>query len=434
MKKPIDKDRYIFNKKCLLIILYIFYSQNINYKNILFRSFGFQFDPTCNFKIILNSSEKIHKYVTHIFADLKKVSLEDNDKTGSINVFKCTKILNSEMYIPKHSLNVYFDEVNFLIVGYLEDNFIELSLHKKTDSVFKEELLSFLNNNKAIKNTYVNSFIEYLIKLYSYMLPVDLVLGAGINIEYGAKDWKGLVNSLNNEFYDGEEELIKEIKHYIGKELFVSSKVLKTCGFDAYDSLNAELYLFDEAKSFNDPLSTLSSVVNYIKRHDKTTVITYNYDTNLEYLCKKRGVLYNTVYDESAFLIKEAKVDIFHVHGLLPFEKNKEEKFTSSVIFNEADYFFLYNNPYSWNIAKQLHDFIFNTNILIGISLTDPNMKRLLELGTNNLGFNFIFMKKEKGFNEQTFKDVTNYFFTYDLITIWVDEYREIDKWLELLD
>ncbi|MDD7548982.1 MAG: hypothetical protein SPK92_04130, partial [Bacilli bacterium] len=75
----------------------------------------------------------------------------------------------------------------------------------------------------------------------------------------------------------------------------------------------------------------------------------------------------------------------------------------------------------------------FNECIFIGISLTDPNMKRLLELASNYFKFNFIFMKREKGFSEKTFIDVTNYFFTYDLITIWIDEYEEIGSYLEMI-
>ena len=58
-------------------------------------------------------------------------------------------------------------------------------------------------------------------------------------------------------------------------------------------------------------------------------------------------------------------------------------------------------------------------------------MKRLLELARNYLKFNFIFIKKEADFSEKTYRDVTNYMFNYDLITIWIDEYAEIRKWLE---
>ena len=97
---------------------------------------------------------------------------------------------------------------------------------------------------------------------------------------------------------------------------------------------------------------------------------------------------------------------------------------------NPTEYFNLYNNPYTWNISKQLHDFTFNACIFIGISLTDPNMKRLLELSKNPLKFNFIFLKKEKDYKESVFKDLTNYYFTYDLIPIWVNEFNEIGDYL----
>ena len=60
-------------------------------------------------------------------------------------------------------------------------------------------------------------------------------------------------------------------------------------------------------------------------------------------------------------------------------------------------------------------------------------MKRLLELANNYLKFNFIFMRREKDFDQKVYRDVTNYFFTYDLITIWVDEFSEIDEWLKLI-
>ncbi|MGN1278772.1 MAG: SIR2 family protein, partial [Candidatus Onthovivens sp.] len=200
-----------------------------------------------------------------------------------------------------------------------------------------------------------------------------------------------------------------------------------------YKSLNKELYLFDEAKSFNDLNSTLYKCVDYLEKHPYTNVITYNYDTNLEYLLKKRGIKYTSVYDENSFVNKEALTTIFHVHGLLPYDKYKESKYINSLIFNESEYFYLYNNPYSWNISKQMHDFTFNTCLFIGVSLTDPNMKRLLEASANPLKFNFIFMKKEEGFKESTYRSVTNYFFSYDLITIWIDKYEEIGLWLSLI-
>ena len=39
---------------------------------------------------------------------------------------------------------------------------------------------------------------------------------------------------------------MNEISHYVGNELFVKGKVLKTSGFDVYKELNKEIYLYKE--------------------------------------------------------------------------------------------------------------------------------------------------------------------------------------------
>ena len=414
--KKIERDNYIFNKKCLLIILYLFYINNVDYKDITLRSFGFHFDPTCNFKVIVNSKKMhIHKYVVH-FVKVKDVK-------------------NTEIFVPEASLNIYFDETNFIAKGYIEGKYFEYQLIQKQSEFFKDEILYYLSNDQSNFNINesADNFILYLLRLYTYKIKTDLVMGAGINCDYGAKDWKHLIAALNEQFYKNNTKAIEEVKHFVGDELFVNGKVMKTSGFDTYKSLNNELYLFKEARSFNDPNSTLYNCVNYIERHPGTEVITYNYDTNLEYLLKKRGLMYSSVYDENSFVIKDSIVAIYHVHGLLPFDKYKERKYIDSLVFNESEYFYLYNNPYSRNISKQMHDFTFCTCLFIGLSLTDPNMKRLLEVSLNPLKYNFIFMKKEEGFNEKTYRAVTNYFFSYDLITIWISDYSEIGKWLDLI-
>lgn len=39
-----EKEQYLFHKKCLLVLLYLFYINGISYKDINLRSFGFHFD------------------------------------------------------------------------------------------------------------------------------------------------------------------------------------------------------------------------------------------------------------------------------------------------------------------------------------------------------------------------------------------------------
>lgn len=434
MKKN-ERESYIFQKKCLLVLLYVYYLNNVDFANITPRSFGFHFDPTCNFKVIVKSKkENFHKYTINIFENPYRLNYYKVDIMGNVNIIKLSTrdLKESELYLPEAGLNIYFDGENFKIYGYVEGRQMEFSSFSEFNLPEPESLVYSLNDCKRSEgvNSSAESFILWLLRLFNSKLHIDLVMGAGINRDYGAKDWSNLLNTLNTQFYDGNSKMANEVNHYIGQELFTSSMVLKTSGFDIYKCLAKELYEFKEAKSFNDPDSTLYKCVDFVEKNHGTSIITYNYDTNLEYLLKKRGLRYCTIYDENSFVTKDAVCDIYHVHGLLPYGKYDQVKFTDSIIFNESDYYYMYNNPYSWNISKQLHDFKFNCCLFIGISLTDPDMKRLLELGSNYMKFNFIFMKKEKGYLSKVYRDLTAYFFTFDLIPIWINDYSEIGDWL----
>ena len=430
-----ERESYILQKKALLLQLFLFYYSDVSYDSIVLRSFGFSFDPTCNFKAIVKSKKShIHKYGTHIFSSSFGVNYDRLDVMGNVNIVWCNTIRGQDFYEPEASMNIYFNGAQFFASGYLEGKYISLK-HCPNKKGSTDDLLYHLSENQKWRNinSSAETFVLWLMKLFTSKLNVDMVMGAGINVDYGAKDWTGLMDSLNTDFYQGDYQFSHEIEHYVGKELFTSSMVLKTSGFNFYRSLNRELYEFDPEKSFDDSNSTLYRCVDYLQKKNHTTVITYNYDTNLEYLLKKRGVRYTVVYDDNSFSDQEAQVDIYHVHGLLPYDRYTERKYLDSLVFTEEEYYYLYNNPYSWNIAKQLHDFKFNVCVFIGISLTDPDMKRLLELAKNYLKFNFIFLKKEKGYSETVFRDLTSYFFTFDLIVIWIDEYKEIGDYLDKL-
>lgn len=432
MKKE-ERDVYLFQKKSLLIQLFLYYDNDVSFDSVVLRSFGFRFDPTCNFKTIITSKKgNIHKYVTHIYPSFSGVNFEKMDVMGNVNIIGVKNVREAEFYEPEASLNIYFDGAQFYATGYLEGKKISYLLKSDPKRV-TDNVLYRLGYDPKLNgvNHSADNFILWLVRLFTSRLHVDLVMGAGINLDYGAKSWFTLLESLNNDFYQGDYKYAGEIQHYVGKELFTSGMILKTSGFNTYESLNRELYEFEEAKSFDDPDSTLYSCGQYILSHPHTSVITYNYDTNLEYLLKKQKVRYTVVYDDSSFVDKDAQVDIYHVHGLLPYDKYNESKYTDSLIFNESEYYYLYNNPYSWNNAKQLHDFKFNACLFIGISLTDPDMKRLLELAKNYMKFNFIFLKKEEGYSETVYQDLTTYFFTFDLIVLWIDDYREIATWLK---
>jgi len=227
MKKE-DRDNYLYQKKCLLVLLFLFYKNDIRYDAITLRSFGFHFDPQCNFKAIVHSKkDHIHKYSIFIYLSMFGINYENADVMGRVNFIRVKRISNNEFYSPEASLNIYFDGVQFHALGYLEGQFID-HLYKRKGDLVTDELLYHLSNDFKDEsyNSSAPSFILWLLRLYTCKLHTDLVIGAGINEEYGAKNWNGLIEALNNDFYKGDYKFANDIKHYVGKELFTSSMVL----------------------------------------------------------------------------------------------------------------------------------------------------------------------------------------------------------------
>ena len=226
------------------MFIYLFYINNIKYSDITFRSFGFSFDPTCNFKCIIKSKKNnIHKYVVHIYDSLKNIDYESIDMMGNINIFKVKNAKNNDFIKAKNGINIYFDESSFVTNGYIEGNEFVFSLLIDNKVIFKDELLYNLNRDSLTKKYNEFPFILWILKFYHNKIKTTLVFGAGVNIDYGGYDWKSLISNLNNRYYENNISLMNEISHYVGNELFVKGKVLKTSGFDVYKELNKEIYL-----------------------------------------------------------------------------------------------------------------------------------------------------------------------------------------------
>ena len=102
-----SRDQYLFQKKSLILLLYLYYRTGVHYESITLRSFGFHFDPTCNFKAIVKSKkEHIHKYTIHIYTSLFRVNLEEMDVMGNVNIIK-GKNVKDDANAPNTTGNIY---------------------------------------------------------------------------------------------------------------------------------------------------------------------------------------------------------------------------------------------------------------------------------------------------------------------------------------
>lgn len=129
-----------------------------------------------------------------------------------------------------------------------------------------------------------------------------------------------------------------------------------------------------------DANRTLSAVAELCDRKRKDrfgvrSVITYNYDNLLELALEDRRPA-DPVY--SADRQEEESLPVFHVHGFIPYPY-KVETAPSDIVFTEEEYNRVAIDPYSWSNIVQLREMSDSVGLMVGLSLADRNIRRLLD-------------------------------------------------------
>jgi len=107
------------------------------------------------------------------------------------------------------------------------------------------------------------------------------------------------------------------------------------------------------------------------------SIITYNFDDFLDMFLEEKGILCKSIYSlgmKASF----NEIPIYHVHGFLPLNIKSDIK--NRIILSGKEYHKQYMDMYSWNNLVQIDKFCNNTCLFIGISLADPNLRRLLDI------------------------------------------------------
>ena len=73
-----------------------------------------------------------------------------------------------------------------------------------------------------------------------------------------------------------------------------------------------------------------------------------------------------------------SELPIYHVHGFLPREGDLDER--QDLVFSSDAYHTQFIDPFSWSNLTQLNHLSQNTCLFVGLSLTDPNLRRLLDV------------------------------------------------------
>ena len=109
-------------------------------------------------------------------------------------------------------------------------------------------------------------------------------------------------------------------------------------------------------------------------------VITYNYDSLLEIALD--NFPHQTIFN-STQLIPSA-LPIYHVHGYVPLNRQIASSKGDEIVFTEDQYHQVAESPYYWSNLVQLQLMSNSVGLMIGLSLSDRNMRRILDAIRNS--------------------------------------------------
>lgn len=273
-----------------------------------------------------------------------------------------------------------------------------------------------------------------------------LFLGAGVGRSLDLPSWDNLLKNMistckQREFKDGDIEKLTKVCYNssIVMGRFVRMMMEKKSNDeDYYQCLHDALY--GGISAYRSPLiDEICNLVNS-KKSQAQSIITYNFDDVMERALKERGIGNYSVFGQNQ---PQQLFPIYHVHGFVPYANKDDIK--SVPVLSEEEYHRVYASSYNWSNVEQIHALSRTTCIFIGLSMTDPNLRRLLDIAiqdSENDPRHFVFLPRISEFGTNQLAEVKNneamkiqkqIFLELGLRVIWYRDHNEIPELLKNL-
>ena len=301
----------------------------------------------------------------------------------------------------------------------------------------KGQIISKLKESVQNVPTWVVSRSDRLAKAINdyHRFNSVLFIGAGVSASAKLPDWRNLLKQLMP-----NDNIIKENDFdEIYKEMDCSNLLLARCIQKSWnasnpgsitDNLRRVLYL--QNKEIESEL--INEISNMILNGPKVrSVITYNYDTIIEDALRQKGKRCFSVYRNNRD--EEASFPVYHVHGVI-FRKLSSNQ-TEEIVLSEEDYHRVYSEVFDWSNVEQLHALTRCTCFFIGLSMKDPNLRRLLEIAKRGSGTavrHYVFLERKSFTNDENKSEIDfqireNIMADLGLTVIWYkgdDDHKEL--------
>jgi hypothetical protein len=225
-----------------------------------------------------------------------------------------------------------------------------------------------------------------------------LMLGAGISQPYGLPNWDALVLDILS--HAGRQVRIdkadsRKVTSWVVKRLDLSLPVLaRIAHVSVMKQLREEgkpatqgafaTYLRDLLyRTFRIPQpehrTSMFQVVTMIDRSEREGrripfVLTFNFDNVLEMRLRAQRVATHPIFNLKRPVA--GALPIYHLHGFLPYRGRVPRM---ELVFSEEQYHHVAQSSLHWASVKLFEALTEHTCLMIGLSLSDPNIRRLLD-------------------------------------------------------
>lgn len=291
------------------------------------------------------------------------------------------------------NFNLIIWDINKLVdIFSKNENFFFETFNNLSTVLLKDTINSSIS---PAKETYIEKRVKFIDQLKGEYENDNIVLflGAGASKDANISTWDNLISELfvalidkqlksNHIQIDKSEKakIIKAITKQNGSSPLLQTRFLRNGFENDFEELVSEI-LYKKAVDSSELLEEIGQLC--IPNRGKLgirAIINYNFDDLIEKTLNKLRVKHQSIYSEG-MILDSAELGIYHVHGFLPQDKKSYDNLTKSLlVFSEEGYHKLMLEPYNWANITQLNYMINNTCVFIGLSMTDPNMRRLLEI------------------------------------------------------
>lgn len=242
---------------------------------------------------------------------------------------------------------------------------------------------------------------------------LSIFLGAGISVSCGLPDWDSLLNTLKSVIEN------KGVHLYEGDDIANAARALLG---NRFNIVIADCLYGHGLKVSKSALAVAHSGVK--------SIVCFNFDDILEETFQAECIKHSVVLNGAKFNLNNEHTTIFHPHGYLGrFDSEKKRK-ASKIVLSESDYTALYLEHYCLTNLIQLSMLMTKTVLFVGMSMTDPNIIRLLKEAKNIGVRNWHYALVKKGSQEYLVSETAR-LRNIGVDPVWYEAYSDIPRILK---